>query len=118
MLGELIDLVSGIGIAEEADRSRDILRRVYECFLGGFAGAEGKRGSEFYTPPLRLRLLVEMPYSAESMTPAAAPAVCVSSPRSWSRNTAGTSGTSPSTVRRATIRPRGLPNLGHLSCSP
>ncbi|MCB1833728.1 MAG: type I restriction-modification system subunit M N-terminal domain-containing protein, partial [Geminicoccaceae bacterium] len=30
MLGELIDLVSGIGMAEEADRSRDILGRVYE----------------------------------------------------------------------------------------
>ncbi len=38
MLGELIDLVSGIGMAEKADRSRDILGRVYEYFLGGFAG--------------------------------------------------------------------------------
>ena len=53
MLGELIDLVSGIGMAEKADRSRDILGRAYEYFLGGFAGAEGKRGGEFYTPPLR-----------------------------------------------------------------
>ena len=44
MLGELIDLVSGIGMAEKADRSRDILGRVYEYFLSGFAGAEGKRG--------------------------------------------------------------------------
>ncbi len=65
MLGELIDLVSGIGMAEEADRSRDILGRVYEYFLGGFAGAEGKRGGEFYTPRSVVRLLVEMlePYS-------------------------------------------------------
>ena len=60
MLGELIDLVSGIGMAEEADRSRDILGRVYEYFLGGFAGAEGKRGGEFYTPRSVVRLLVEM----------------------------------------------------------
>ena len=55
MLGELIDLVSGIGMAEQADRSRDILGRVYEYFLGGFAGAEGKRGGEFYTPRSRRR---------------------------------------------------------------
>ena len=60
MLGELIDLVSGIGMAEEADRSRDILGRVYEYFLGGFAGAEGKRGGEFYTPRSVVQLLVEM----------------------------------------------------------
>ena len=52
MLGELIDLVSGIGMAEEADRSRDILGRVYEYFLGGFAGAEGKRGGEVLHAPL------------------------------------------------------------------
>jgi type I restriction enzyme M protein len=65
MIGELIDLVSGIGMAEEADRSRDILGRVYEYFLGSFAGAEGKRGGEFYTPRSVVRLLVEMlePYS-------------------------------------------------------
>ena len=60
MLGELIDLVSGIGMAEEANHSRDILGRVYEYFLGGFAGAEGKRGGEFYTPRSVVRLLVEM----------------------------------------------------------
>ena len=59
MLGELIDLVSGIGMAEEANHSRDILGRVYEYFLGGFAGAEGKRGGEFYTPRSVVRLLVE-----------------------------------------------------------
>ena len=44
MLGELIDLISGIAMNEETDRSKDILGRVYEYFLGGFAGAEGKRG--------------------------------------------------------------------------
>ena len=58
MLGELIDLVSGIGMGGRADRSRDILGRVYEYFLGGFAGAEGKRGGEFYTPRSVVRLLV------------------------------------------------------------
>ena len=71
MLGELIDLVSGIGMAEQADRSRDILGRVYEYFLGGFAGAEGKRGGEFYTPRSVVRLLVEMlqPYNGRVYDP-------------------------------------------------
>ena len=71
MLGELIDLVSGIGMADEADRSRDILGRVYEYFLGGFAGAEGKRGGEFYTPRSVVRLLVEMlePYKGRVYDP-------------------------------------------------
>ena len=71
MLGELIDLVSGIGMAEEADRSRDILGRVYEYFLGGFAGAEGKRGGEFYTPRSVVQLLVEMlePYNGRVYDP-------------------------------------------------
>ena len=71
MLGELIDLISGIGMAEEADRSRDILGRVYEYFLGGFAGAEGKRGGEFYTPRSIVRLLVEMlePYRGRVYDP-------------------------------------------------
>lgn len=60
MLGELIDLISGIGMREEGGRARDILGRVYEYFLGGFAGSEGKRGGEFYTPRSIVRLLVEM----------------------------------------------------------
>ena len=71
MLGELIDLVSGIGMAEKADRSRDILGQVYEYFLAGFAGAEGKRGGEFYTPRHVVRLLVEMlePYQGRVYDP-------------------------------------------------
>jgi len=60
MLGELIDLISGIALGEEGSASRDILGRVYEYFLGQFAGAEGKRGGEFYTPRSVVRLLVEM----------------------------------------------------------
>lgn len=60
MLGELIDLISGIALRETSDRSKDILGRVYEYFLGQFAGAEGKRGGEFYTPRSVVRVLVEM----------------------------------------------------------
>ena len=53
MLGELIDLISGIAMGEGRDKSRDVLGRVYEYFLGQFAGSEGKRGGEFYTPRFR-----------------------------------------------------------------
>ncbi len=45
-LDKLIDLVSGIATGEPDDKAKDILGRVYEYFLGGFAGAEGKRGGE------------------------------------------------------------------------
>ena len=71
MLGELIDLISGIALGEEGDRSKDILGRVYEYFLGQFAGAEGKRGGEFYTPRSVVRVLVEMlePYAGRVYDP-------------------------------------------------
>ena len=60
MLGELIDLISGIAMGEGKDKSRDVLGRVYEYFLGQFAGSEGKRGGEFYTPRSVVRTMVEM----------------------------------------------------------
>ena len=59
-LGELVDLISTIGLGDSKSRSRDILGRVYEYFLGRFASAEGKGGGEFYTPPSVVQLLVEM----------------------------------------------------------
>ncbi len=39
-LGELIDLVSTIGLGDADSRGKDILGRVYEYFLGKFANAE------------------------------------------------------------------------------
>jgi type I restriction enzyme M protein len=71
MLGELIDLISGIALNEDGDRSKDILGRVYEYFLGQFAGAEGKRGGEFYTPRSVVCVLVKMlePYSGRVYDP-------------------------------------------------
>jgi type I restriction enzyme M protein len=71
MLGELIDLVSGIATGEPGDRAKDLLGRVYEYFLGGFAGSEGKRGGEFYTPRSVVRVLVEMlePYKGRVYDP-------------------------------------------------
>jgi type I restriction enzyme M protein len=68
MLGELIDLISSIAMHEEGEKAKDILGRVYEYFLGGFAGSEGKRGGEFYTPRSVVRVLTEMlePYPDKS----------------------------------------------------
>ncbi len=60
MLGELIDLISGIALGAERGEARDVLGRVYEYFLGQFAGSEGKRGGEFYTPRSVVRVMVEM----------------------------------------------------------
>ncbi|QDV33707.1 class I SAM-dependent DNA methyltransferase [Tautonia plasticadhaerens] len=80
-LGELIDLIGTIELVyrEDADlfdgkrdhRSKDLLGRVYEYFLGKFASAEGKAGGEFYTPESVVRLLVEMiePYKGRVLDP-------------------------------------------------
>jgi len=71
MLGELIDLISGIALSEKGEKSKDVLGRVYEYFLGQFAGSEGKRGGEFYTPRSVVRVLVEMlePYQGRVYDP-------------------------------------------------
>jgi len=70
-LGELIDLVSGIGLGDKESKSKDVLGRVYEYFLGRFASAEGKGGGEFFTPQSVVRLLVEMlePYKGRIYDP-------------------------------------------------
>jgi len=71
MLGELIDLISGIALGKEKGEARDVLGRVYEYFLGQFAGSEGKRGGEFYTPRSVVRVMVEMlePYKGRVYDP-------------------------------------------------
>ena len=70
-LGQLIDMVGNIAVGDQAARANDVLGRVYEYFLGQFAGAEGKKGGEFYTPRCVVRLLVEMlePYSGRVYDP-------------------------------------------------
>ncbi len=70
-LGELIDLISSIEMADEASRSKDVLGRVFEYFLTQFASAEGKNGGQFYTPSCVVRLLVEMlaPYKGRIYDP-------------------------------------------------
>jgi type I restriction enzyme M protein len=71
MLGELIDLISKISLIADGHASKDVLGRVYEYFLGRFAGAEGKGGGEFYTPRSVVQTLVEMlePFSGRIYDP-------------------------------------------------
>lgn len=70
-LGELVDLISGIGLGEQDNQGQDVLGRVYEYFLAKFASAEGKGGGEFYTPAHVVRVLVEMlePYKGRVFDP-------------------------------------------------
>jgi len=70
-LGELIDLISKIGMGSNHRLSKDTLGRVYEYFLSRFASAEGKGGGEFYTPQSVVQLLVEMlePYKGRVYDP-------------------------------------------------
>ncbi len=70
-LGELIDLIGGITLGTDEARSRDLLGRVYEYFIGQFADAEGKKGGQFYTPKSIVQLLVEMiePYRGRVYDP-------------------------------------------------
>jgi len=71
-LGGLIDLIGNIALGNEAAKSKDLLGRVYEYFLGEFANAEGKKGGQFYTPKSIVRLMVEMiePYKGRVFDPA------------------------------------------------
>ncbi len=71
LLGELIDLISTIGLGNAESRSKDILGRVYEYFLGQFANAEGKKGGQFYTPRCVVQVLVQMlePYKGRVYDP-------------------------------------------------
>ncbi len=73
-LGQLVDLIGSIGFTETDDHgSDDVLGRVYEYFLGQFAGREtGKDAGAFYTPRSVVRTLVEMlePYHGRVYDPA------------------------------------------------
>lgn len=74
-LGELVDLIGSIGFTTSDDHgSDDVLGRVYEYFLGQFAGKEtGKDAGAFYTPRSVVKTLVEMlePFKGRVYDPAA-----------------------------------------------
>lgn len=71
MIGDLVMLFSDVGMHTEGEGARDLLGRAYEYFLSEFAGAEGKRGGEFFTPRSVVRVLVEMlePYQGRVYDP-------------------------------------------------
>jgi type I restriction enzyme M protein len=73
-LGQLVDLIGSIGFTETDDHgSDDVLGRVYEYFLGQFAGREtGKDAGAFYTPRSVVQTLVEMlePFEGRVYDPA------------------------------------------------
>ncbi len=70
-LGELVDLISGIGVGSAEHREQDVLGRVYEYFLGRFAAQIKGPGGDFYTPRNIVKLLVEMlePYAGRVYDP-------------------------------------------------
>ena len=70
-LGELIDLIGSIQLADVAACSKDLLGRVFEYFLTQFASTEGKNSGQFYTPSCVVGLLVEMlsPYKGRIYDP-------------------------------------------------
>jgi len=70
-LGSLIDKIGNTALGDEISKSKDILGRVYEYFLGEFALAEGKKGGQFYTPKSVVQLLVNMiePYKGRVYDP-------------------------------------------------
>ena len=72
VLGELINTFSKVRFELDEDKSKDILGRVYEYFIGNFAQAEGKKGGQFYTPRCVVRLLVEIlePFAGRVYDPA------------------------------------------------
>jgi type I restriction enzyme M protein len=71
LLGELVDMIGTIGFTNVDHGTDDVLGKVYEYFLGKFAGQEGRGAGEFYTPRSVVRLLVEMlePYAGRVYDP-------------------------------------------------
>lgn len=65
----LIELVK---LLEPVDIEGDAFGRVYEYFMGSFAGQEMQKGGEFYTPACLVKLIVEIiePYHGRIYDPA------------------------------------------------
>ena len=69
-IGQIVDSTMA-AIERENPVIKDVLGRVYECFLSRFTNAEGKKGGEFYTPRSVVKMLVEMlqPYNGRVYDP-------------------------------------------------
>lgn len=102
--GELIDLIAGIPLIDLEHRSKDLLGRVYEYFLGQFASAEGRRAGSSTRRGAWSRSWCgcSRRTGAGSTTRAAARAGCSCRARGSSRRTAAGGTTSASTARSRT----------------
>jgi type I restriction enzyme M protein len=58
-----MDVIDNIDTVE--DKEEDVVRRVYEYFLGKFAASEGKVEGDFYTPKSVVNLIAEMVFIDE-----------------------------------------------------
>jgi len=67
MLGELIDLVSGIAMDEQGDKAKDILGRVYEYFLLHYVRMERLSNEALPVQAMVLLHLKECPCVLESV---------------------------------------------------
>ncbi len=95
-LGELVDLVANISVGDSASRSKDVLGRVYEYFLGRFAALEGRGRESSIRQPTSCACWWPCwsPSRAGCLTPAAGPAACSCSRSGSLRNTAAPGPTS------------------------
>ena len=68
----LIPMLRVFGDVEFDRENGDVFGKIYEYFLGKFAGAEGQKGGEFYTPTCLVKLLVNImrPFSGKIYDPA------------------------------------------------
>ena len=108
MLGELIDLVSGIAMNEEIDRSMTF--SAASMNISSATGAEGKRGGVLH-PALGSSSSGEMlePYKGRIYDPCCGSGGMFVQSRSSSKSMAAGSATLPSTDRRATTQLGGWP---------
>lgn len=67
-LASLLDVINTIKINDDEE---DSIGRIYEYFLGQFAGEEGKGKGEFYTPKSVVKLIAELiePYDGKIYDP-------------------------------------------------
>lgn len=56
ILASLLKNFSQVAVDAEGDK----FGKIYECFLGNFARAEGQRGGQFFTPTTLVQLIVEV----------------------------------------------------------
>lgn len=106
MLGELIDLISGIALGEGKDKARDLLAVSTSTSSASLRAVKASAAASSTRRDQSCARWSKCwnPTKAASMTPAADRGACSCNPKSSSRRMAAVWGTSRSMGRRATIR--------------